>query len=185
MSRGDPQPMTLNPGGRYQFRGVFTIESRHDTPVDIEWCRVVDDPYEQQLAAREDQAAELDRLRAEVKWLRGGDDPAPMTYGLDDTRALLVAPMQITQHLHEQARVERAGRPVFGQPLTLTVEETPVRARDVRPGAQVRPAFASEPWTALQVRPLHGPYVRILWAMDGRAPEPFTVFEGAEWLAER
>jgi hypothetical protein len=31
-----------------------------------------------------------------------------MTYDLDDTRALLLAQMQITQHLHEQRRADVA-----------------------------------------------------------------------------
>jgi hypothetical protein len=69
--------------------------------------------------------------------------------------------------------------------LALGILEEPVRARDVAPDSEVRPRFSSEYWTVLTVEPLPGPYVRILWEMRSGAPEPSTVFEGAEWLATR
>jgi hypothetical protein len=88
--------------------------------------------------------------------------------------------------------VDETGRPVassFGEPLTLDVTEEPVRARDVRKGSEVRPAFASDYWRVLYVQPLSGPHVRVVWDLTAdepnRGPDVWTVFEGCEWLAER
>lgn len=63
--RSEPQAQTLHPGLRYQFRGVFTIEHDEREPVEITWQRVVDDPYEVQLAT----TIERDEARrAEESW---------------------------------------------------------------------------------------------------------------------
>lgn len=60
---------------------------------------IADEPLAPKVVAAQVLAAEVRRLRTPM---------APMTYGLDDTRALLAAQMRITQHLHEEARKLRA-----------------------------------------------------------------------------
>ena len=75
---------------------------------------------------------------------------------------------------------------VFNEPLLLTREEEARRARDVRYGDLVRPQFSDCAYRSLGVEPLDGSHVRILWDDQPLPPMgPYTVFEGAEWVAIR
>lgn len=73
----------------------------------------------------------------------------------------------------------------YSQVLDLHVDEEPIRARDVRYGAMVRPACWYGYQPVLGVEPLRGNYVRVLWRCDpgDEPPGPYTVFAADEWLA--
>lgn len=73
------------------------------------------------------------------------------------------------------------------EPLFLTPSDTPVRARDLQPDMEVRPPGWFDYHTVLAVEPGIESFVRVLWRVDADddPPDPYTVFYGDEWFAQR
>ena len=76
----------------------------------------------------------------------------------------------------------------FASVLDLHVSETPIRARDAKPGDRARASGWSHYYVVLAVEPQRDSYVKIQWRCDPGdeiPPTPYTMFMGDEWMATR
>lgn len=83
-------------------------------------------------------------------------------------------------------RAAEGGAGVFGEPIDLDpARERAVRVVDAAWEERVRPAGWPDYHATLDVEPLDGGYVRVLWRMDpgDTAPEPATTFRRDEFVA--